>query len=64
MPTGDMMIRICGRLERLLNPDDELQSWSISRTTHEVRVVLTFRSGCTHTIPFATSEPEFINASL
>ena len=62
--TAATMTRIAGRLEKLLNPDDELQGWTITRRTGQVLVVLTYRSGITHSIDISTADPEFINASL
>lgn len=55
-----IMTRIAGKLERLLNPEDELQSWSIVRKTAEVEIVMTYRSGCAHTIHISTADPDFI----
>ncbi len=62
--TAQIMTRIAGRLEKLLNPEDELQGWTITRRTGDVRVVMTYRSGITHSIDISTADPEFINASL
>lgn len=64
MINAAIMTPIAGKLEKLLNPDDELQGWSIMRSSDNVRVVLTYRNGVTHTIDVSTADPEFINASL
>lgn len=58
------MARIAGRLEKLLNRDDELQGWSLVRSPGRVQVVLTYRSGITHSIDISTADPEFLHASL
>ena len=57
-----IMTRIAGKLDRVLNPDDELQSWSITRRTAEVEVVMLYRSGYSHTIRISTADPDFIQA--
>jgi len=61
--TAETMTRIAGKLERLLNNEDELQSWSITRRASEVEVVMLFRAGYSHTIRISTADPDFIRAS-
>lgn len=58
------MARVAGKLEKLINAEDALQSWTIVRAEHEVLVICLYRSGVSHSIRISTSEPEFINASL
>lgn len=59
-----LLTPIVARLEKILSPDDELQGWSIVRSAKDVKVVLTYRSGCTHSITISAADPEFIHASL
>lgn len=56
--------KLAGQIERLLNGDDDLQSWSITRTPSEVKIVRMYRHGVSHTVIIPTSDPEFIHASL
>jgi len=58
------MARVAGKLEKLMNPDDALQGWTIQRLSDHVLVTCHYRAGITHSIKISTTEPEFINASL
>lgn len=58
------MTKIVGRLEKILNREDELSGWSITRTQTTITVVMTYRSGVTHTIPISPADPDFINESI
>lgn len=58
------MTKLVARLEKILNRDDELAGWSISRTQTSIVIVRTYRSGDTHTLPISTADPDFINESI
>lgn len=62
--TAAVMTRIVARLEKLLNPEDELQGWTITRSPCNVRVVMMYRTGFSHTVDISTADQEFINASI
>ena len=61
---GAVITKVVGRLEKILNADDDLQAWSIVRTSSSVTVVRTYRGGSTLTTQISTADPEVINASL
>ncbi len=58
------MTKLVARLEKILNRDDELAGWSISRSQTAITIIRTYRSGVTHTLPISTADPDFINESL